>query len=181
MVAPLITQGQLENRIGGPAKLVQLLDDNGDGVADAGLVAEVLEEATQLGVGLLWDGFPTYELVALLVANDLAIVGAFCDIACGLAGQRRIEFTNPQGLPVFDSRRKQGEKVLAEIARAKRRASGEEQAGRNSLLHARRSRNVQAEPFIFAKSGSDPNDRGPGGYAWAESADEVELEQLLRP
>ncbi len=160
----LITQGQLETRMGGPSYLVKLTDDNGDGTADAGIVTEILTEASQLAVGCLWNGFPTQELVKTLVDNDLSAKGAICDIACGLAGQRRPELADGQGKLLFAGRRKQGEDTLRGIAQAKLRSAGEQVAGRNDLLHARRSRNVANEPFIFAKSGSDPNDRGPGGF-----------------
>lgn len=40
-----VTQAMLERAIGGAAVLVQLLDKDGDGVADSSLVSEVLDDA----------------------------------------------------------------------------------------------------------------------------------------
>lgn len=39
-----LTQAALEVAVGGPAKLVQLTDDDGDGAADAGVIAQLVAE-----------------------------------------------------------------------------------------------------------------------------------------
>lgn len=162
--ANLITQADLERRLGGPAVLVRLAADDGGVAADATIVADLLAEASLLGYGLLWNGFPSEEQIALLVTNDVAVKGAVCDIACGLAGQRRPEWVNDKGEPMMGWRRLQGERVLAQIVKRERRAGGEQQAGTNTLTRSRRSARMKDDsaPSFFANSDKDP--KGPGGF-----------------
>jgi hypothetical protein len=159
----LIDQAQLEQRIGGAEYLLRFTDDDRDGVADASVVAGILDEASQLAIGHLWAGFPSLDLIDALVASDVAVAGAIGDIACGLAGQRRPEFVNQQtGEPVFGWRRVQGERVLRDIGAARRNAAGEATVGPNQINHMRPSRSIATAPFTFSTSSRDR--KGPGGF-----------------
>jgi hypothetical protein len=164
MATDLIDQADIERRIGGPATLVRLTDDNGDGIADAAIVAEIISEASGLGVGLLWNGFPSEPQITTLVDADISVKNAIVDIACALCGQRRPEWVNDRGEPMMLWRRKQGEGVLRDIVKRDRRSGGEATAGTNTLTRSRRSARTTSgcAKSYFANSDKDP--KGPGGF-----------------
>jgi hypothetical protein len=158
----LITQAQVETRIGGPAYLVRLTDDDGDGTADAAIVTALIAEATATAVGLLKPGFQSYETVAALAADDESVMGAIVDIALGLFGARKQEFHDEQGRGMFWMRRRDAEALLSRMGTAKQRAKGEQAVGRNRLLGTRVSRNIATDPYVFQSSSRDR--KGPGGF-----------------
>lgn len=158
----LVTQAGLERRIGGPRYLVQLTDDNGDGVADADTVAQILDEASRIGEALLWDGWPNNDQIAALVAADVALQGAIYDIACGLAGDRRPEWRAADGEPFYSTRRTRGEAYLREVAMAKgRRSRAEGAVGANAIVGPR---TTAQNPPVFTFAASSSNTKGPGGF-----------------
>lgn len=163
----LITQADLEYRLGGPVRLVQLADDDGDGTADPAIVSAAIDEASRLAEGILWSGFPNITQIATLVANDSSLRGAISDIGIALLGDRRPEFVNDAGKPRENWRRAQGEKVLRDIARTDRRAAaGEAVAGANTELQSRSSREKPPTTFVFSDTGAQraAGGRGPGGF-----------------
>ena len=163
MTDPLITQALVEQRLGGPRYLVRLADDDGDGVADATIVAATLNEASRIGEGLLLQGFPDVVRLRAVVAADVALQGAIADVAIGLFGQRRVEWTDAaSGRPFGASQRERGEKYLKDVAGAEhRRSTGEAVAGQNVLL-AGATTNTNPPTFTFSKTSANP--KGPGGF-----------------
>lgn len=77
-LTPFATQADLE-LLCGPAELVQLTDDAGAGVADAGRVADALAKASRTVISYIT---PKYDLAAGLGADALALLG---DLTCAIA------------------------------------------------------------------------------------------------
>ena len=162
-MAALIDQAGLERRLGGARYLLQLTDDDGDSVADTAVVAQILDEASRIGESLLWNGWPNTDQIAELVAADVALQGAVCDIACGLAGDRRPEWRDGAGAPFYAGRRARGEAYLREVAAARgRRSRAEGSVGTNAVVGPVVAGPGGARPFFFASSSSNP--KGPGGF-----------------
>lgn len=162
----LITQADIELAIGGPEYLIRFTDDDRDNTADAGVVAMLITRASQIAIGRLKNGFPSFEDVQNLVNDDEQVRGFVVDIACGLAGERRPDMVTADGKPILRWRREQGEKGLTAIGQAQARAAGEEgAAGTNRLLHARTSVDIADRAFYFprqTRGSNSPN--GGGGY-----------------
>ena len=154
----LITQAEFERRVG-PRSVATYLDDDGDGVADADRVTEVLEEASAIVVGILLGSFSTAQ-VTNLAANDYALRGAVSDVAADLMARRRPELLSADGTTPYTSWRKSAEAVLERIARAERRAGAEATQGTNKNLRGR----VNIDPPQFTFAASKGNSQGPGGY-----------------
>ena len=158
----LIDQAGLERRLGGARYLLQLTDDDGDGVADTATVAQILDEASRIGESLLWDGWPNIDQIAELVSSDIALQGAIYDVACGIAGDRRPEWRDGAGEPFYAGRRTRGETYLREVAAARgRRSRAEGAVGTNAIIGPRTT-GPAAHAFFFAATSSNP--KGPGGF-----------------
>src|SRR5678816_1687641 len=163
----LITQADIELRIGGPEVLARFCDDDRDGTSDADVVAMLISDASQEAIGLLHNGFPTFALVAKLVQEDESVLRSIVDIACGMAGDRRPDMVDGGGNPIMGGRRDRGAKRLRELAQAQQRAAGEEEAGPNAILRSRVSRNISlpGEAFYFPRqSRGDNSPKGGGGF-----------------
>lgn len=133
----LFTQSDLELRMGGPRYLVQLCDDNGDGVADVAAVRYIKAEATKIVQGLLWGAWPSESQIKDLVGRDAGLLGFTCDIAAGLAGSRRPEWVTADGKPFFEWRYARGVKELRNIQEGRVRTSSEATVGTNETLFIR--------------------------------------------
>jgi hypothetical protein len=153
-VAPV----DVERRIGA-VNFARLCDDDGDGVADPAIVAEVLEEASRIAEGILLRAF-SLSTIAKLAASDIALRGAICDVAIGLAGRRRPELLGPTGNP-YTEMRKDGERVLFNMTKAEQRIAAEEQHGVNGTIGGGISVGLPAK-HVFAPSRTNP--RGSGGF-----------------
>jgi hypothetical protein len=158
-VTPVITQQDVEDRIG-PERLAQLLDDDGDGVADAPLVGRLLQQATDRGAGRLLKAFSA-DQIAKLAAADAGLRDAFVDLFLMFAGQHRPEFVDANGRSVFAEIGRGGLATLGDYAAARDRILAEETKGTNQLLGFRVTR---ARPPIFTFAATKGNPRGPGGF-----------------
>jgi hypothetical protein len=160
-VPALITQAELERKIG-PQNLAQLTSDDGSDVADATIVDEIIEEASDRAIGLLWSGFPAEQRIIDLVTADRAVKGAILDIAAELAGMRRSVLQTAEGKTPYSGWAARGEKRLAEVASGKRRARGEAEVGKNDRLGTRVNQASPPRRTVFASTSDDPV--GPGGF-----------------
>jgi hypothetical protein len=160
-VADLITQADIENRYS-QKRLKDLLDDDGDGVADAALVTMIIQQASARGKDLLKPGWPSEPQIELLVSNDISLKAAVVDIAMGYAGRRRAEFLDAEGMNPYIKMQKVGEAVLREYAKANDRSIGEPLAGNNARVGTRVNADREAAPLIFTPTKANP--RGPGGF-----------------
>ena len=154
----LVEQADVERRIGRQS-FARLCDDDGDGVADPAVVADLLEEATHVAEGILLRAF-SRATIAKLAATDVALRGAICDLAIGLAGRRRPELLGPNGNP-YTEMRKEGERVLAMMCKAEQRIAAEENVGANATIGGATTRPVPPR-HVFATSRTNP--RGSGGF-----------------
>jgi predicted aconitase len=154
----LFTQVDLERRIG-PQTLAQYTDDNRDKIADASIVTEILEEASDICRGILRGSFSDAQ-IATLAANDFAVRGALCDIGADLSARRRPALLSADGSTPYTTWRRNAEQTLERIAKLQRRAAGETLAGVNRNIRARPNRDPY--PAIFV--GTKANPRGPGGF-----------------
>lgn len=156
---PLISQADLELRVGA-RRIVELTDDDADGVADEAPVAAVIQAASDRAGGKLLAAWSLAQIIAL-AAEDSAVRAAVVSVALGYLGERRPEFTDAQGRTLYSAQRADGLSQLDDIVRAKTRSVGEEKVGVNRTLGTRVSR--QRPPtFTFAATGRDP--KGPGGF-----------------
>lgn len=161
MAAPLVTREMCERRIGVLA-WARLTGDQGADEPDDDTELEILEEATDRAIGLLWNGFPSEEQIRNLVEADKSVRGMLAKLAVGLAGERRPHLINDQGKPLYDGWTEKAERVLAETAEGKRRAKGEGTAGRNAMLKASTNVAPPERKTIFVATKDDP--KGPGGF-----------------
>jgi hypothetical protein len=161
MSAALVTQLDVEQRIGLSA-VTQLCDDDGDGTADPAVVTQVLDEASSIARSILWNGFPSEDQIALVVADDTAVRGAIADIAVALMGRRKQEFRGEDGRGPYGSWRKDAEDVLKRTAMAERRSPAEKTAGANVSVGTSTNRAPPSYNFQFA--GTRANPRGSGGF-----------------
>ena len=156
---PYITEQDMWNRIG-PAEVKRMLDDDGDGVADAGPLAAIIEEAESYADSILTRAFPLLRIADL--ASDKRLVGAISDIAIGLCGERRAEWAHPQtGEYPHALRFKRGKETLMAIAVGQERLAAEATAGRNRTVPGAINRRIPAV-HVFATSRTNP--RGSGGF-----------------
>ncbi len=160
------TIADLERRLT-PRVVVDLLDDDGDGVADAAVVADVLGEALAITHGILKSGYVDDDVRTVLIEGDPAVKGALLDIAASIAGRRPSALGgagpgNPGG--PYSTWRKEAEAVLERMASAERRIRAEDTAtgaARNAHVSAGATR-VPAADFVFGGSGG--SSRNPGGF-----------------
>ena len=155
----LISQADLEKRFG-PQTIATYLDDDGNDVAEADRVTEVLEEASDIAAGILLGSFSTAQ-ITLLAANDYAVRGAVADIAADLMARRRPELLTSDGTTPYTAIRRTAELVLERHAKLEGRFVGEAvAAGSNQNIRAQPNR--VPYPAVFVSSKDDPI--GPGGF-----------------
>jgi len=154
----LITQAQLELRVGAQT-VARYCCDTGADVADVTIVTEVLDEAEDIGAGLLLPGFSDAQIV-LLAANGPAVRGALLAIAADLMARRRPALLDAEGRTPYSGWRKSAEQVLQRAGQAQTRLRAESAAGNNQLISV--STNRTPPQLIFA--GTKANPRGPGGF-----------------
>lgn len=156
----IITQRMLELRFG--AKTVRdLLDHDRDGAADPERVEEVLNEATDVVIGILSVGF-TFDQIVNLAERDYALKGYCCDVAIGVAAKHRPGLLGEDGKTPFEAIGDRAEAKLKEIANGTRRLSAEAVEGRNLKIGTSVNRGVPPYNPIF--QGTANNKTGPGGF-----------------
>lgn len=158
MADPLITQADLEQRIG-PANLAKMLDDDGDGIADPANVTWVLTTASRIAEGILRIAFKSQAQIKAIVDADDAIKNDIVEIGIGLSGGRRPGFLGADGKTPYSGWREAAEKRLKEVAEAKRRAIGEDTGGTNERLKS--EVRPGTEP-VYGVTSTNP--KGFGGF-----------------
>ena len=93
----LVDQAALEDRVGSRV-LARLLDDDGDGAADANLVQWCLVTASDEAYGLLRTGFASDEQIRNVVDTDAGLRNAIVELAIGLTGSRKPSMVAAAGL-----------------------------------------------------------------------------------
>lgn len=157
----LFTQADLELRIGGPRYLVQLTDDDGDGIADVQVVSYIRIEASKIAKGILWGAWPSEDQIEALVLKDPAVLGFVCDLAAGIAGGRRPEWVTNDGKPFFGWRYERGQRELRKLSELSLRTPAEAEVGTNQTLAARTTGET---PTYRAFLPTREHPRGRGGF-----------------
>lgn len=157
----LFTQADLELRIGGPAYLARLCDDNGDGTADVQVVRYIQAEATKIVQGVLWGAWPSVTQIKELVGADAGLLGFTCDVAAGLAGSRRPEWVTNDGKPFFEWRYARGVGELRRVSDGRLRTPSEATVGTNETLFIRTE---PAPPATRQFLPTREKPRGTGGF-----------------
>ena len=111
----------------GPRAVDQWCDDDGDGVAEAEVVDDALDAASDRA-GLLLEGW-SVENVVELVARDRAVKRAIAEVAAGLMGRRRPEFASDQGRFLSDAYLTRGEETLKKVAKGAERSAAQTTVG----------------------------------------------------
>jgi len=143
---------------------LQFFDDDGDGVADASIVAEVLADAdADVRAHLKGKGYTDDDLDQLVADQTLRRTAAA--IAMGYAGERRSEWLNDQGQGRFHQVRERAIQRLKAMQKADLRIPSEAAVG---VKNKRVGAGIDAAdpPFVFAASAADraSGKPGPGGF-----------------
>jgi len=157
-MADLVTQADVEQAFGA-RPLVQLLDDDQDGTADAALVSWMLTTASTRARGILYRAFPSEAKIDTIVAADESVKYDVCCIAIGVAGGRKPGLLSADGETPYTKVGLMGEKRLLQIVRGERRAIGEAAGGTNELF---KSQVTPTRDKVFGATAADP--KGPGGF-----------------
>lgn len=156
-MALFASREDLERRFG-QQRVLDLFDDDRDGVVDGTdltILNEVISEADDVVQGaLVHKGWERSELVGL--SRDRQLRRAACQIVMQLAGERRPEFTNDQGRPLYDEYGERARKFLSGFARGEQRSRLEAAHGKNDSLVGRVSASTPVS--IFGRDPSDPDD-----------------------
>lgn len=148
-----ITAQELKDR-SSPSRVVQLWDDDGDGVEDTGPITFAIREASAWAQGL-WMAFGQSAVADL--ADDYKLKGLICEYAMALGAQRRGEFSDAT---------KYQELIKMLRARFKELMSGEDRlgaepdVGTNQVI---KSRGNFTPPRVHLFAGSRTNPCGGGG------------------
>lgn len=136
------------------------LDHDRTGQADPERVEEVLDTASAIVAGLLLEAFGLEQLIRI-TTEDKAVAHYCVNIAMGIAATMKPGLLDAEGKNPYIKLQATAEKKLEDIANAhKRRAAGEEIAGRNRKLGVSVNRNPM--PAVFAAT--KKNRIGPGGF-----------------
>ena len=162
-MAIFVDVDDLKNRIGSE-RVVQLLDDDGDGVEDTAPRDLVIARGNAAVEARLYaKGFTADDLTAL--SGDPLIRELATEVTLGYLGERRPEWLNANGEGPFDALRKRALAELADVARTVLRIPSEATTGRKTK-RVGGSLSTADPVFTFAKSGADKRNgsSGPGGF-----------------
>jgi len=157
-VAQFVTRVELERQIG-QQRVLDFFDDDRSGDLNDDEVAnleEILSETNDVMVSaLVHKGWEQSGLNAL--ARDRSLRRAARQIAAQLAGQRKPELFDADGLGPFHPLGEIGRKTLKEFAKGESRSRLEANgAGKNASLRGRVS---PSDPVtLFGRDPSDPSD-----------------------
>lgn len=156
-VVAIIVLADLEARFGA-ARVRQYLDDDGDGVADATVVTEVLADANGDVVSrLLRKGHSEAEIE--LLKGDPWVKRRACEIAIAYASERKPEWLNANGEGPFEAVRKRARADLKEWQMNEARIPTETDIAKRKNVGGDLAR---GPGFVFAES--DDNPTGSGGF-----------------
>jgi hypothetical protein len=154
---PDIDQAFLERSVGA-ATVARWFDDDGDGVADASIVADYLARATATARGKLSTSFPAALIDILKVDEQYQHQVAM--IALGLACQRKPEWMNPDGSFPYERQMSMAKKELLDISKGVERLYYEKDAPNPTVNGSSRPGPPLTPTFAATKN----RPGGPGGF-----------------
>jgi hypothetical protein len=156
-LTPVVTTAYLQRRFGS-TRLVQLFDDDHDGVADTTKLTEAIAEATAKVYAHIRRSWAHSDAESML--SDEVVLGITADLVMSIGMKGRPEFTDGNGVnPWTGNLSKSGRETLDDVANAKLRLPAEETVSANA--HVGGTNNAPDPPFVFARSSSGGR---PGGY-----------------
>lgn len=165
---PLATQADLEQRFG-RSRILQLVDNEITGsISDTAVVQKIaaaLLEATHLGLAFLGNAWRVEDVIALTngaagTTRDLAMVGAFCDLAMEVLALNRQEFIKDDGTTLYTPRALRAEKLFLSYARRQNSPANSPPVQKNRTIGT--TTNRPTRPLIFQGDSDNPN--GKGGF-----------------
>lgn len=147
-----------------PRKVIELFDDDGDGViAGSDLtsadetVARVNDEVTSI---LFRKGFSKEQLDELV--SDASLRRYATSILAQYAGERRTEFLTAGGTGPYDAIGERARGALVKLSRGELRSKKEDTAGANPIVGG--DTNLGDPVFIVSRDPRYPGRPGPGGF-----------------
>lgn len=142
----------------GAARIAQLCDDDGDGVADSAVVTKCELDADDfVRTFLEGKGFTKQQIEASPVKDNPTLRNAATDILMGIMGERKFEFRDEQGRGRCDVELKRGKEMLGMLVKGALRIP---EAGPRTNLQGR----ITAPDPVFTIAPSASNPKGPGGF-----------------
>lgn len=167
-MADYLALADLQAKVGA-ARVLQLFDDDGDGVlgvAELVNVWIVLEEAEGFAYSRMLRAW-TQDAVIDLAGADPLFKGHVAWVALELASERRPEFTSPDGKGQFWAQYERAIQFFDALSKNKQRSIGETAGGRAGTAGGNVSPTTTANTaaqFTFAPSRRSPH--GHGGFIW---------------
>ena len=166
MAADFLTLNDLENQIGAD-RIIQFFDDDADGIV-AGAdpqVVQVLEQAESQYYSRMLRAYPSRESLIDLANADSSVKGYAIWMACELAAERRLEFTDAEGWGAFKMQYQRAIAELDLLSKGQARSIGEEAVGQGANTGGKVQPSETAlgeKPFVIAPSKRNP--QGSGGF-----------------
>jgi hypothetical protein len=152
----------LEQKIGAD-RVLSLFDDDGDGLVaatDLATLEAVFAQADDIVTGYLVKKGRTETQIREHLRSDRQVIRAWAGIAAQLAGERKPEWRNSQGVGPFDLDGTRAREELKMLASGETRSHTEAESGGNtSLLGA-----IERPYLEFAPDPTIPGDRGQGSF-----------------
>jgi len=152
----------LEKRIGAD-RVLGLFDDDGDGLVagdDLDTLESIFAQADDLVTGLLVKKGRNESDIRTYLRSDQQVIRAWSGIAAQLAGERKPEWRNAQGVGPYEVDGKRAREELQALARGETRSHTESEGGVNrSVVGA-----FDRPDLEFAPDPSIPGDRGRGSF-----------------
>lgn len=144
-------------------RCVEYFDDDRDGVISDSdpSVLFALTAANDKATSIIFKKGFSLAQIELLTADASLQRYATC-LAAMYAGQRRLEFLDPEGRGPFDAMGKQALADLGAMATGELRSKIEETAGANPLTNA--DTNLGEPVFVVSRDPRCPGSYGPGGF-----------------
>lgn len=164
----IIVIADLSNQVG-LQRVIQFLDDDGDGVVADGdpNVDQILDQAEGQYYSRMRRAFGDTVTLVNLANSDPVVKGHIIWIACELMAERKLEFTNAEGWGAYQVQYKRAISELDLLSKGATRSAGEAVVGlgANSGGTLQPAENIgTTKQFTFVPSRGDPN--GPGGFVW---------------
>jgi hypothetical protein len=153
----------LEQKIGAD-RVVALFDDDGDGLVastDLATLEAIFAQADDIVTGHLVKKGRSEDAIRDHLRTDRQVIRAWVGIAAQLAGERKPEWRNAQGVGPFELDGKRGREDLKMLASGELRSHTEGAGGSSntSLLGA-----IDRPYLEFAPDPTIPGDRGKGSF-----------------
>ena len=146
------------------AKVDQLFDRDGDGIAETSVINEVLAEAEGEALALLLRAFTIQQVTAMVgtpgvPGPDVSLRAKMAWIACELGCETKPEFCGADGKGRYWARYTVSKEDIDKMSKGGLRTpSGEKNAQTGGLIRPRLQ--TGEKPFVFAPSGSSRSPRG---------------------